>query len=249
MKTITMFRKGTFQVIVFAAIFIAGSMHVQVSYGQYWPVNFDGAPALKPGQLETSLFFSGSYLSYQSKSTTMGYLPGIKLGFGIANNFDLKLSYSRAFYTFLKNGSWTDSKENNITISPKVSFLKGILGIKVPFSFILYNDYYTKKVKAYYIISPRFIVSLHYEQYVEFNISPFLDIYILGEGIEATYLLGGNLGFAFSSDLKRWSVRPEAFLSYPLPSKNNSSGTIIYGWGLAATINLDVFTKKDASSQ
>jgi hypothetical protein len=198
---------------------------------------------LKPGQLETSLFFSGSYISAEGKTITTGYLPGIKIGFGIAKNFDLKLSYSRGFYTFLNNKKWFDSKENNITISPKVSFLKGILGIKVPFSFILYNDEHAKKTKVYYIISPRFIVSLHYKQYVECNISPFFEFYLPGEGIDPTYLLGGNLGFAFSSNLKKWSVRPEAFLSYPLPNKNNSSDMLIYGWGVAATINLDVFTK------
>jgi len=66
----------------------------------------------------------------------------------------------------------------------------------------------------------------------------------LSGGIETTYLVGGNLGFAFSSNLKRWSLRPEAFLSYPIPNKNNHSGMIIYGWGVAATINFDVFTKK-----
>jgi len=243
MKTITMFRKSTYRLITCAAIIIVGSMHVLVGYGQFWPVNFDGAPALKPGQVETSLFFSGSYISSDGKTIITGYLPGIKIGFGIAKNFDLKLSYGRGFYTILNNKEWFDSKENNIIISPKVSFLKGILGIKVPFSFILYNNEASKKIKVFYIISPRIIVSLHYKQYVECNISPVFEIYLPGRGVDPIYHLGGNLGFAFSSNLERWSIRPEAFLSYPIPDKNNISDMLVYGWGVAATINFDAFTK------
>ncbi|MCK9421843.1 MAG: hypothetical protein M0Q38_04540 [Bacteroidales bacterium] len=249
MKTNSTFRKVTFRVIVCAAILIVGTMYIQDGYSQIWPVNIDGAPVLKPGQLETTLFFSGSYSLYKGKSETYGYLPGIKIGFGIAKNFDLKLAYSRGFYTFLSKGKWTDSKANNITISPKVSFLKGILGIKVPFTFILYNNDYDKKINVYYTISPRVIVSLHYKQYVEFNMSPFFEVFIPGEGIKPIYSVGGNFGFAFSTNLQRWSVRPEAFLSYPIPNNNIESDIIIFGWGLAATFNFDVFTKKDASSQ
>lgn len=242
MKTKPYFSKSTFRLITCATILI-GSMNVMTGYGQFWPVNFDGAPALKPGQIETTLFFSGSYASSGGYSGTVGYLPGIKLGFGIAKNFDLKLSYSRSFYTIFNNKEWMDSKENNITVIPKVSFAKGILGFKVPVSFILYNDYPGKNLKVYYIISPRLIISLHYKQYIECNISPFYELYMPGSGIKNTSLLGGNLGFAFSSNLNRWSVRPEAFLSYPIPGKGEIS-TLIYGWGIAATINLDVFTKK-----
>lgn len=251
MKAIAVFRKGTFTIIVCATILIVGLMNVRCVYGQIWPVNFDGAPVLKPGQIETTLFFSGSYASYHSDINTKGYLPGIKIGFGIARSFDLKISYSRGMYKYSWGGDWSkwlDSKENNITISPKVSFLHGILAVKLPFTLTLYKNY-QDKLKAWYAISPRFIVSLHYKQYVEFNMSPFFEYVIPGEGNDPVCFVGGNIGFAFSSNLQRWSVRPEAFLSYPIPNNNVISGQIIYGWGLAATFSFDAFTGKKASSE
>jgi hypothetical protein len=250
MKTINKYGKSKFLVIVWAAMLIACSTYVHEGYGQLAPANFDGAPVLDPGQMETSLFVTGTYVSHKDMDGTYikGYIPGIKLGFGIAKHFDLKLAYTRGIYAykFMDWSDWEDSKVNNITLIPKVSFLNGILAVKIPASISFYhNDYnYEDKTKVNYLISPRVIASLHIKQIVEFSLSPFCDIFIPGEEGDPTYFVGGNLGFAFSTNLKRWAVRPEAFLSYQIPQGDNDTGSTIFGWGLSANFNFDLFTKK-----
>jgi hypothetical protein len=55
MKTKVIFRRGTLMGIIGAALWIIGLIFATDCRGQLTPVNFDGAPALNPGQLETSL--------------------------------------------------------------------------------------------------------------------------------------------------------------------------------------------------
>ena len=52
-----------------------------------------------------------------------------------------------------------------------------------------------------------------------------------------------------SPDLQRWSIRPEAYINYPIPKKNVDNGGFFFGWGVAATVHFDVFTKKEDSSK
>jgi hypothetical protein len=133
---------------------------------------------------------------------------------------------------------------NNISISTKFSFLDGILAVKIPVAFSLYNDTYADKLRVNYMIGPRFIVSLHIKQYVEFNISPFIEMNIRGDNANIYWATGGNFGLALSSNLKRWAIRLEAFVNYPIPGKYVSKGQLIYGWGISANFNIDMFKAK-----
>jgi hypothetical protein len=242
MKTSRSYKRTILTKIIGAGIFILASMNLQVSYCQFWPVSFDGAPALKPAQLEISLYGAGSYISSDGGGGTIGYIPGMRVGIGIVKNFDVKLSYSRGFYKFDK---LADSKQNNIGIMPKVSFLKGHLAFQFPFTVILFNikRYEESKLETYYLLNPRFIISFHYKQYVEFNMTPSFEAFIPGHDIDPSYFIGGNIGFAFSSNLQRWSVRPEGFISYLFP-KGENNNIIYYGWGLAFTFNIDLIKPK-----
>jgi len=216
----------------------------QVSYGQFWMVSFDGAPALKPAQLELSVYGAGSYYTMKNESGTRGYTPGLKVGIGIAKNFDAKLSYSRGFvHYFIK---LEDSKFNNISVMPKFSFLKDYLAVQLPFTLILYNEGSddSKKLRAIYSFGPRVIFSIHHKKIMEFNISPAFEIMIAGAGGDPSYRIGGNIGFAFSSNLERWSIRPEGFINYLLPQKDFSANLIRYGWGLAFTYNINLSKKR-----
>jgi len=66
-----------------------------------------------------------------------------------------------------------------------------------------------------------------------------MQIYIPGHGTDPTYFVGGNLGFAFSGNLNRWSVRPEGFIHYVIPQEGGK-GSIMYGWGLSFTYNINL---------
>jgi hypothetical protein len=242
METITYFKKKQSLIICGIVLLIFGFLKPGVINGQDRPVSFEGAPSLEPAQLEITVYGAGSYLTSTWGNGTIGYIPGLKVGIGIANHFDLKLSYSRGFYKFDSESKLEDSKVNNICIMPKASFLKGHMAFQLPFTMMVTNvNYYDdNKTEIYYLLCPRIIGSIHYKQYVECSLSPFLDVYIPGHGNDPAYFIGSNLGFAFSSDLKRWSVRPEGFISYYMPKSGEENYKIVYyGWGLAFTYNIN----------
>ena len=231
--------------IIGLGVFILVFFNLLVAYGQNWPVSFDGAAALKPAQLEISPYGAGSYYASEHDGGTIGYTPGLKFGIGIVRNFDVKLSYERSFYK-LGYDNLEDSKQNNLSIMPKVSFFKEHLAFQLPFSVILFNSWAKdgNKLDAYYSFNPRIIVSFRYKQYVEFNLAPSFEIGIPGHGMDPSYMVGGSIGFAFSSNLLRWSVRPAGFIDYLIPQKGSTSDFIIYGWGLSFTYNINLIKKE-----
>lgn len=241
MKTITSFKKNFVPFIIGAGIFILGCLNPQITYGQFWTVSFDGAPALKPAQLEISPYGAGSYFVSGNNDRTLGYTPGLKIGIGILKNFDVKVSYNRGFYKAFKK-KFEVSNVNEISIMPKFSILKGHLAFQMPFTVFLYksgNDN-QKKLRADYYIGPRIIASIHHKKYLEFNMSPFFKLYIPGGATKISTMIGGNIGFAFSSNLERWSVRPEGYINYLFAVEE-----VIVGWGLAFTFNIDMIKKKE----
>jgi hypothetical protein len=249
MKTKQFFGQPILPRLILVLALIAGPLLPQEGYSQMWPVNLDGAPTLKSGQIETALLFSQSFTTYDGETYLKGILPGIRVGFGIARNFDLKLSYSRGLYKFYFgewSDSWEDTKVNNITLCPKVGFLNGIIAIKLPFTAMLYNmEKYekgetSKELKSNYLLGPKILISFHYKKYVEGTVSPFCEI-LMYEGGSPEYFVGGSLGFAFSSNLERWSIRPEGFVSYNLPQGEQTKGMLTYGYAIAATVSFDVF--------
>ena len=241
MKTITTFKNKRLPIFLGTIALILGWMNPNVINGQDWPVSFEGAPALKPAQLEISLYGAGSYLHSSVGKGTIGYTPGIKIGIGIVDHFDVKLAYSRGFYKDY-NDKLSDSKVNNISIMPKVSFLKGHLAFQLPFTVMVFNADYNEesKTEVFYLLCPRMIGSLRFKEIVEFNFSPFFETFIPGHGNDPSYFIGGNVGVSLSSNLQRWSIRPEGFMSYFFPHNNSENYKIYYyGWGLAFTYNID----------
>ncbi len=107
MKTNSKHRRNTLLVIAAITIFITGMMKSQNGYTQITSSNFDGAPALDPGQFEISLLTSGTYATYEEDLYLKGIIPGIKLGFGLGKNVDLKFAYSRGIYKY-NFTEWSD---------------------------------------------------------------------------------------------------------------------------------------------
>ena len=240
MKTIKSISKNTRTAVFSLVLFILGWMVPAEANAQFWSLSFEGAPALKPAQFEISVYGAGTYYTINNSKGTLGYIPGMKLGIGLGGNFDLKLAYGRGFYSNPITSKLEDSKQNQVSIMPKYSFLKGHMAFSLPLSVIFYNIKTSNETKlyTYYLIAPRFTGSFHYKKYVEFNISPAFEFFIPGQAGDISYLLGGNIGFAFSSNLDRWSVRPEGYVNYFLPSKGQTAA-FFYGWGLAFTFNID----------
>jgi hypothetical protein len=246
MKTIALYRVIQWRVLPVMILLIAACLLPGLSYGQFgqeWPVSFDGAPALKPAQLEISLFGAGSYHSSINGGGTVGYIPGARVGIGIIKNLDVKLAYGRGFYKFTHD-KLQDSKVNNLCLAPKYSLLNGHLAIQVPFTVMFANwESYDgeNKTETLYLLTPRLIGTIRVKNLVEFNLAPFFNAFFPGHDIDPLYFVGGNLGVAVSTNLDRWSIRPEGFVTYYIPKSGATNyKSYYYGWGLAFTYNIDL---------
>jgi hypothetical protein len=249
MKVRNIFCSKKLRVIRWTIILFGMLSHVPAGYGQTAPSAFDGAPVLEPMQIETALFVSAGNVSFDGAEPDKGVIPGIRLGFGIVKHFDVRLCYSRGIYNqhvFTDWSEWEDLKLNNITIVPKVSLGNEVVAFRLPCTFSIYRDEYTGKLNLNYTMSSCLAISAHIRQYVEFSLSPSLGMTLYNGGHDSFFFAGGSFGMAFSSNLKKWSVRPEVYGSVEIPAIFSISGSVgeqVYGYGLSASFNLDMFRK------
>jgi len=207
---------------------------------------FDGARTLRQAQLEITPFASGSYYHATNRTAT-GYLGGIRAGIGISKKFDLRVAYGYGDYNAAVSYHYLKSRQQVVTLEPKFSFLNGHLSFQVPVGLI-----FSKANRSSFWLQPGITGSLRIKEFMEFNLTTSIEIVTPGVyshagvslmgGFDPDFdpILGGNFGLAFSSNLRRWSVRPEGFLYFPL---GQYSHNMFYGWAVAFTYNIDL-TKK-----
>lgn len=245
MKTKKLFRKKILSFIWGIGFVILGCSGAQVAYGQYWLYGFDGASTLKPAQIELMPYGVISIDSKYEETEVIGGLTGLRAGIGIIKGLDVRLTYGRAIYS--EDSGLKDLNENVFGIVPKVSILEGRLSFAVPFQMIFTKwdqGEGTSNKDITYIVGPRITVSYQVKNFMEVNVSPEFDFFFPGNENDPKNMLGGNIGFAFSNNLEKWSVRPEAFVKYLFPSGGKSMDLLMYGGGIAFTFNLDLFRKK-----
>jgi hypothetical protein len=163
--------------------------------------SFESARTLKKGEVEfTGHYSSYSYNSsgYDEEEASSGKLNdnlGFKVGFGISERVDVKLRY--------ENIIPVDQEGANVqylSLSPKVNIVKGV------FAGSLGMGGYFADGESYLFLGPRFHLSKALaNNQIEPAFTAKADIF----PEDGTILVGINLGFALSSDLNKWALRPE----------------------------------------
>ena len=186
MKTMIIIRNFLIPMIAVVSLFSSCTAPVNL--------NYESARMLNKGQAEVQ----GGVSTYSMENQSINTNYGGKLGFGITNRYNLKLRFeaivppkSHLYNEF----SWTYFEIDN-----KIS-LNENLALSLPICF-----YASEDGDGYSVFDPRLYITMRHENTFEFTIMPKCHVF-LGDGIAP--MPGISLGLGLSSDLNKWSLRPE----------------------------------------
>lgn len=210
---------------------------------QLTPLSTEGAQTIPRRNMQVGLFFGEGYSATAKAWESKSISYGLNVGYGITDQLDLKITWSGNNYAFKLGDEWTEwslFRENTFRVSPKFSFLKGHMAAKLPVAVVMFTSEMSLSTQSVFLISPRVIGSLFYKQYLECWLSPYVDIYLPPDRVNTVCYGGVNLGLAVSTNLKKWSVRPEGYLATPLEILGKEN-VLIYGFGMTAVLNFEAF--------
>jgi hypothetical protein len=207
------------------------------------PVNnhFEKAGTLQKGNVELAGHYTTYSASVDGESEPANDNVGFRFGYGISENFDLKLRYERLIPAYISeefNGA------NYISVVPKVSLKKNTIAFLLPLSYYFYKitdgNLKTTTREQVYSIAPQFLFT-HTGKANRFDLTGGIKgDFIFNDGSD--FLLGASVGAGFSKDLSRWAIRPEVgFQFFP----GDEGNYINYGLGFQYIIAV----KKTANSR
>ena len=223
--------------LVSAPLFLASCISVAPVHSTY-----EKASTLGKGGVE----LAGHYTHYSagSEGTSQGVNNniGFRAGLGLTNNVDLKVRYEKLIPVEKpQNGTFN---ANYFSVIPKFGINLGKLAVFVPLSLYHFSASENGGMSTSsnsYSVAPHIIGTFTAKSnQVDFSPSANLE-YIVnsGEGSENDFLIGFNIGAGFSSDLRKWAIRPE--LGYLF--KPGESGHI-WNFGVGLQVLLPAKNKK-----
>lgn len=196
------------------------------SFSQF-NINFESARSLQKNTFEFQGSFASVSSSYMNEMDHLFNSTGFKIGAGLSDIADIKLSYSRLF------GKNTDGI-NSISLMPKFSTRKQYFAGAIPFGI-----YFAKDVDLIMYLAPRLIFTYCYKNIFEVSLTPLAHILFGSESINNDLWLGLNLGLGIGSNLDVWSIRPEVgLMKYP-----GEEGTL-WNFGVSLSYNIKLKEQK-----
>ena len=173
--------------------------------------SFEKAGTLGKGNIEASGSYSKYIVGIDSESEPINYNIGFRAGYGVSDKFDIKLRYENLLLNEKVPG--VDFKASYFSVIPKVNFTPGKLALFVPLS--MYRFKSVENGDSYkstsYSIAPHLITTFTSKNHTA-DFSPSVNVEYLfdtEEDSEGNFLMGFNIGAGFSSDLRKWAIRPE----------------------------------------
>ena len=196
------------------------------------PVNnhYEKAGTLMKGNIELSGHVTKYDINAYERTETSNRNYGFRAGYGVTDHFDFKLRYEKSVYAKKPDGGVTGA--DYISFIPKLSVAPENFAIMVPFSIYFVRSEYdnTRQRTNVNSIAPQMIFTLvNRKMQMDVSLSMKMD-YMWESGYESktNMFLGANLGAGFSTDLKKWAIRPEIGIS----TDDGDSKYISYGIGL-----------------
>ena len=190
--------------------------------GCFAPVNltYDGAKTLNKGQLE----IQGMYSSYNVTNDTLrteliNRNYGGSIGYGITDKYTMKIRYEYIDPTITFQNVFGEISEDFLgmnsmsyfEITNKLMFIEDILTLSLPVGAYFYNSKALDVANGgmgWFTLDPRLYISFFRKTNVfELSLVPKLHILV---GTFGGYVTPGiSLGMGLSSNLDKWSIRPE----------------------------------------
>ena len=230
-------RKATFIITLLTVVYLSLSSCVSIA-----PVHssFEKAGTLGKGNVELSGSFSRYIVGANGESEPINKNLGFRAGYGISDKVDIKLRYENLMLN--EKIPDVDFKASYFSVIPKINFIPGRLSLFVPLSMYRFKTVESGNTykSSSYSIAPH-LISTFTSKSNTADISPSLNVEYLFDtekGSEGSFLMGFNLGAGFSSDLRKWAVRPEVGYLF----KPGEQGHI-WNYGIALQFVLPTGTK------
>jgi hypothetical protein len=192
--------------------------------------NYESARSLKKNNLEATGNFTSYSASTDGESEVSNRNYGVRVGYGITDNFDIKLGYERCIPVWEIEDE-SISGVNFFSFSPKYTFIENTFAVKLPLNIYSFND--GDESEGYFAINPTIMGTLPINDNFEFGLSAGYQVFFEDD---LSDFLSFGLGFGFSSDLDRWAIRPE--LGYQFAPEESDLG--FFNFGLSLSYNFDL---------
>jgi hypothetical protein len=214
--------------------------------GCFAPLNltYDSAKTLDKGQMEIKGSYSRYYVNNDSLSTSLiNQNYGISIGYGITDRYTMKLKYEfmDPTITFQKVFGEINSDFDGMNsmsyfeVDNKLMFVKNMISISLPAGVYFYNTKVLDQARGgmgWFSFDPRLYLTFFRSTKV-FELSVIPKLHCLFGTFGGYVNPGISVGLGFSSNLDKWSIRPEfgydRYLSF----------------GVGATINFNTIKKAE----
>jgi hypothetical protein len=206
-----------------ACIFLSGCAPVSLF--------FESAETIDKGQFEVMGNFSTAYgTSAESGDRETEHTNnnlGLRVGYGITDNIDLKLRYERIM--LVSDEEESSMGVNYFGLTPRVSIIKDRLAGGLGLGLYTYNveESGGDSNESEFAISPGFTFTIPAAENFDITLGTKLDIFTEDDASKVWHM---NLGFGISTNASVWSLRPE--ISIMKDIEEFDSGSWITG-GLA----------------
>jgi hypothetical protein len=175
------------------------------------PINssFESAKTLNKGQMECMRNYSSYSLKAEGENgdkvtEKVNNNFGFKLGYGISNRMDLKFRYERMLPVLQEDKDQLNGV-NYFALTPRYGIVKNRIAGALDLGLYSYTMKEDNISDQSYFIGPKLAFTYPSSKYFDLTLTTKIDIF-LSDGDE---LWGLNLGCGISSDLEKWSLRPE----------------------------------------
>ena len=137
--------------------------------------NYESARSLKKNNLEATGNFTSYSASSDGESEAYNRNFGFRVGYGITDNFDLKLGYERCIPV------WEMEDEeiggvNFFSFSPKYTFIDNIFALKFPVNLYSFSD--GGESDSYFAINPTIMGTVPINDNFEFGLSAAYQVFL-----------------------------------------------------------------------
>lgn len=190
--------------------------------------HFESASTLNKNAIE----IKGSYDNYDygdgNELERNNYNFGGTVGYGVLENFDLKLRYEN-LTSYDEAADGQREKAHLISLSPKYMVIDKVLSFKLPFNYYFDNGSSTVSLAPAALgtlpVSNNFDMTggIQYQHFFDEDINNYL---------------GASLGFGFSQNLDVWSLRPE--VGFQTPAGDSFGDVFFLNYGVAFLYNFNL---------
>jgi hypothetical protein len=194
------------------------------------PVNMtqDRAKTLGKNHLEVNASYSRYAQTDNNYSNLTNNNYGGRIGYGLSDKVDLKARYERLVSTTEGGGA-----ANYLSLISKIGLKKDQISLLIPLS--AYFDQAVFESGSRYTIAPEGIFTNTMSNHVDVTAMFKTEYVFAAQDRGDDWFFGFKLGFGFSTDLDKWSIRPEGGL---MVNPDDSGQIWSYGIGLIYVFDL-----------